>query len=89
MSVFFLRNRIVPGLRQSGCVDEIIFIQDNAPPQIVNPVKQLVKGYFRNARVVSCRFPTSLPPLSPDPNPCDFWLLSCLKDVVFSALIAH
>ncbi|GBL94545.1 hypothetical protein AVEN_235631-1 [Araneus ventricosus] len=80
-----LRNHVIPALQQRGCVDRIIFMQDGAPPQIANPVKQ----HFGNARIISRHFPTAWPSRSPDLNPCDFWLWGYLKDVVFSTQIAH
>ncbi|GFS99182.1 hypothetical protein TNCV_1600261 [Trichonephila clavipes] len=39
---------------------------------IANPVKQLLKGHFGNARVVSRHFHSAWLPQSPDPNLCDF-----------------
>lgn len=84
-----LRNHVIPALQQRGCVDEVIFMQDGAPPHIANPVKQLLKRHFGNARIISRRFPTAWPSRSPDLNPCDFWLWGYLKAVVFSAPIAN
>ncbi|GFX83210.1 uncharacterized protein TNCV_4988041 [Trichonephila clavipes] len=46
---FLLCNHDILDLQQCGCVDGIIFMQDGAPPHIVNPVKQLLKGHFENA----------------------------------------
>ncbi|GFW47237.1 uncharacterized protein TNCV_56901 [Trichonephila clavipes] len=63
-------------------------MQDGAPPRIANPVKQLLKGHFGNARVLS-RISQQSDPRSPDLNRCDFWLWGYLKDIVFSAPIAH
>lgn len=83
-----LRNHVIPVLQQRGCVDGIIFMQDGAPPHIANPVKQLLRRHFGNARIISRHFPTAWPPRSPDLNPCDFWLWGYLKDV-FSAPIAN
>ncbi|GBL59710.1 hypothetical protein AVEN_155745-1, partial [Araneus ventricosus] len=62
---------------------------DGAPPHIANPVKQLLKQHFGNARIISRHFPTAWPSRSPDLNPRDFWLWDCLKDIVFSTPIAH
>ncbi|GBN75379.1 hypothetical protein AVEN_8064-1 [Araneus ventricosus] len=84
-----LRNHVIPTLQQRGCVDRIIFMQDGAPPHIANPVKQLLKRHFGNARIISRQFPTAWPSRSPDLNPCDFWLWGYLKDFVFSTPIAH
>ena len=67
----------------------IIFMQDSAPPHIVNPVKQLLKRKFVNARIISSHFPTVCPSRSLDHNLCNFCLRVYLKDTVFSILIAH
>ncbi|GBN56822.1 hypothetical protein AVEN_33068-1 [Araneus ventricosus] len=62
---------------------------DGAPPHIANPVKQLLKRPFGNARIISRHFPTAWPSRSPDLNPLDFWMWGYLKAVVFSNPIAH
>ena len=83
-----LRNHVIPALQPRGCVDCIIFMQGGLPPLIANPVKQLLKRLFRNARGINHYFPTLWPSLSIDRNPCDLWLWGYLKDVVFSTPIA-
>ena len=55
----FLRNRVVTALQQRGWVDQIIFVQDGAPPHSASPVKRLLKQHFRNARNISRHFPTA------------------------------
>ena len=45
-------NHVIPALQQHGCVDQIIFIQDGAPPHIANAVKQL---HFVLVRIVGLR----------------------------------
>ncbi|GFW20390.1 uncharacterized protein TNCV_3458271 [Trichonephila clavipes] len=85
----FLRNHVISYLLHCGCVDEIIFMQDGIPRNIANVAKQLVKLHFGIARLFSRRFPTAWPPRSLDLNSCYFWLWDYLKDVVFSAPIAH
>ena len=84
-----LSNYVIPDLQELGCVDRIIFKQDGATPHIVNPVKHLIKRHFRNARIISHHFSTAWSSRSPGPNPCDFWLWSYLKDVLFSTPIAY
>ncbi|GBM90324.1 hypothetical protein AVEN_116314-1 [Araneus ventricosus] len=54
-----------------------------APPLLATPVKQLLNLHFVNDRIISRHFKTAWPPRSPDLNPCDFWLLGYLKDVVY------
>ncbi|GBL99571.1 hypothetical protein AVEN_68835-1 [Araneus ventricosus] len=83
------RNQLIPALQQRECVDSTIFMQDGAPPNIATPVKQLLNLHFGNDRIISCHFPTALPPRSPDLNPCDFWLWGYLKDVVYGGPIAN
>ena len=70
-------------------MDQIIFMQDGAPPHIANPVKQLLKRHFENARIISRHFFTGWLFRSPDLNPSDFWLWGYLKNVVFNTPIAH
>ncbi|GBM89651.1 hypothetical protein AVEN_22637-1 [Araneus ventricosus] len=69
-----LRNLLIPALRQLGCVDSTTFMQDGAPPHIATPVKQVLNLHFGNDRIISRHFPRACPPLSPDLNPCEFWL---------------
>ncbi|GBM90321.1 hypothetical protein AVEN_116311-1 [Araneus ventricosus] len=54
-----------------------------SPPLLATPVKQLLNLHFVNDRIISRHFTTAWPPRSPDMNPCDFWLLGYLKDVVY------
>ncbi|GBO11283.1 hypothetical protein AVEN_271758-1 [Araneus ventricosus] len=69
-----LRNQLIPALQQRGCVNSTIFMQDGSPPLIATPVKQLVNLHFGNDRIFCRHFPTARLQLSPDLNPCDFWL---------------
>ncbi|GFT65941.1 uncharacterized protein TNCV_1614731 [Trichonephila clavipes] len=69
---YLLRNHVITDLQQCGWVDGIIFMQNGVPPHIANPVKQMFKIHFGNARVTSRHFPTVWLPLSPDLNPCNF-----------------
>ncbi|GFW31808.1 hypothetical protein TNCV_5039781 [Trichonephila clavipes] len=77
----FLLQILPYDFKQRGCVEGIIFVQDGAPPHIVNPVKQLLKGHFRNASYQP-PFSYKLAIRSSDLNTCEFWLCSNLKDVV-------
>ncbi|GBM87610.1 hypothetical protein AVEN_119538-1 [Araneus ventricosus] len=69
-----LKSQLIPALQQRGCVDSTIFMQDGAPPHIATPVKQLLNLHFGDERIISRYFPTAWSQLSPDLNPCDFWL---------------
>ncbi|GBM45234.1 hypothetical protein AVEN_63841-1 [Araneus ventricosus] len=77
------RNFVIPQLQQRGCLQDIFFMQDGAPPHIDRRVKQLLTQYFSDARVISHHFPTALPPRSPDITTCDFWLWGFLKDNIY------
>ncbi|GBM95766.1 hypothetical protein AVEN_182714-1 [Araneus ventricosus] len=78
-----LRGFAIPQLQQHGCLQDIIFVQDGAPPHIDRRVKQLLRQHFTDARVISRHFPTAWPPRSPDVTPCDFWLWGFLKDNIY------
>ncbi|GFU19183.1 uncharacterized protein TNCV_4397671 [Trichonephila clavipes] len=56
-----LHNYVSQDFQQRGCADGIIFMQDGASPHIANPVKQLLKEHFINARFISLShyFPTA------------------------------
>ncbi|GBM07560.1 hypothetical protein AVEN_230002-1 [Araneus ventricosus] len=45
--------------------------------------------HFGNERIISRHFPTNWLPRSSDLIPCDFWLWSYLKHVVFSGPITN
>ncbi|GBN06504.1 hypothetical protein AVEN_202351-1 [Araneus ventricosus] len=51
-----LRNQLIPALQQRGCVDSTIFMQDDAPPHIATPIKQLLNLHCRNDRIISRYF---------------------------------
>ena len=55
------RNHFIPALQQRGCVNQIIFMQDGAPPHIAHPVKQLLKRPLGNARIIGHYFPSAYP----------------------------
>ena len=84
-----LRGHVIPAFQQLGCVDGIIFMQDDAPPHIATPVKQLLSAQFGDDRIISRHFSTTWPPRSPDLNPCDFCLWGYLKNVVYSGRIQN
>ncbi|GBM18011.1 hypothetical protein AVEN_238403-1 [Araneus ventricosus] len=84
-----LRNQLIPALQQRGCVDNTIFMQNGAPPHIETPVKQQLNMCFGKDRIISRHFTTAWPPLSPNLNPCDFWLWGYLKDVVYGGPMAN
>ncbi|GBN24129.1 hypothetical protein AVEN_153142-1 [Araneus ventricosus] len=61
-----LRNFIIPHLQQRGCLQDIIFRQDDAPLHIDRHVKQLLRQHFTDALVINRHFPKAWPPRSPD-----------------------
>lgn len=63
-------------------IENIIFMQDGAPPHIFNPVKQFLRNTFGD-RIISRQFPVIWPARSPDLNPADLWLWGYLKERVF------
>ncbi|GBO39959.1 hypothetical protein AVEN_107801-1 [Araneus ventricosus] len=67
-----LRDFLIPQLQQRGCLQDIIFMHDGAPPHIDRQVKQLLRQHFTDERVLSLHFPTSWAPRSPDITPCHF-----------------
>ncbi|KAJ4451783.1 hypothetical protein ANN_03255 [Periplaneta americana] len=74
-------NFVIPRLRNHD-MENIIFVQDGAPPYIFIHAKQLITQMFGN-HVINRHFPRMWPPRSPDFNPADFWLWSYLKEQVF------
>ncbi|GBN97941.1 hypothetical protein AVEN_72146-1 [Araneus ventricosus] len=77
-----LRGFVMRQLQQRGCLRDIIYMQDGAPPHIDRRVKQLLRQHFTDSWVISRHFPTAWPPRSPDITPCDFWL-GFLKDNIY------
>ncbi|GBN56348.1 hypothetical protein AVEN_11437-1 [Araneus ventricosus] len=67
-----LRDFAISRFQQRGCLQDIIFMPDGAPPHIDRRVKQLLIQHFTDARVISRDFPTAWPPLSPDITPRNF-----------------
>ena len=57
-------------------------MQDGAPSHIAKLVKKLLHDIFGADEVISKGFKNIWPPLSPDLNPCNFYLWRHLKDMV-------
>lgn len=76
-----LHDYAIPSLRHQN-IENIIFMQDGAPPHIFKPVKQFLSNTFGD-RVISRQFPVTWPARSPDINPADYWLWGDLKERVF------
>ena len=58
-------------------------MQDGATPHIAKPVKNLIHDIFGVNRVISRGFENAWPSGLPGLNPCDFYLLGHLKDMVY------
>ncbi len=63
-------------------IDEIVFMQDGAPPHFSRDVRAWLDETFPD-RWIGRRGPTEWPPRSPDLTPCDFWLWGHLKHLVY------
>ncbi|GBO43343.1 hypothetical protein AVEN_246820-1 [Araneus ventricosus] len=77
-----LRDFVIPQLKQSGCLQDIIFMQAY-PPHIDRRVKQLLRQHFTDAWVIIRHFPTAWPESLPDNIICDFLLCGFLKDNIY------
>ncbi|GBM72724.1 hypothetical protein AVEN_189647-1 [Araneus ventricosus] len=77
-----LRDFVIPQLQQRGCLQDIIFMQDGAPPHIDRRVKHLLRQHFTDSRLISSHFPTTSSPHSLDITPFDFRLWGFLKDKI-------
>lgn len=78
-----LRDDVIPQLKRRRKCSSTIFMQDGAPPHIYTPVKELLTKTFSAQRVISRNFPQPWPSRSPDINPCDFYLWSHMKQIVY------
>jgi hypothetical protein len=79
-----LRNHVIPQLQRLRVMNDIIFMQDGAPPHIHKDVKSFLIEKFTSDRVISRNFAQFWPLRSPDLNPCDYWLWGALKGAVYS-----
>ena len=78
-----LREQLIPALQERYCLKTTVFMQDREPPHIAKPVKKLLQDTFGADRVISRSFENIWPPYSPDFNPCDFYLLGHMKDMLY------
>ena len=79
----FLHNHVLPVLQEHHCVDRTIFMHDGSPPHIATPMQRLLSAHFEDDWIISCHFPTTWLPRSPDLNSCNFWLLGYLNNAVY------
>lgn len=78
-----LQTFVVPELRDRNLLHTTIFQQDGARPHTAGIVEDYLRAQFTDDRVISLGFPTEWPPRSPDLTPCDYWLWSHLKEIVY------
>ncbi|GFX81182.1 uncharacterized protein TNCV_1911741 [Trichonephila clavipes] len=75
--------------RRKNCLNQIIFILDDAPPQTDVSVQHLLCHYFTERRVAAFRFTFACPPRSPDLTLCDFWLKGYLKSKAYVSALSN
>lgn len=77
-----LQNYVIPELLQRNALNDIVWMQDGAPPHIATSVRRVLEQHFGD-RVISRHFPFPWPPRSPDLTPMDFWFWGYLKSRVY------
>jgi len=73
--------KLVPELVGNDFKNQV-FMQDGASPHTAKATLELLKKHF-GARIIIYKCENFWPPLSPDINPCDFYLWGYTKDKVF------
>ncbi|GFW07462.1 uncharacterized protein TNCV_3915951 [Trichonephila clavipes] len=77
-----LKNYVLPELRRRNALNDIVWMQDGAPPHIARSVKRLLDQHFGD-RIISRYYPFPSPARSPDLTPMDFWFWGYLKSTVY------
>lgn len=77
-----LKNDIIPSLMTLPQYNQILFMQDGAPPHWSLAVREFLGETF-GANWIGRDGPIQWPPRSPDLTPCDFFLWGFLKDLVY------
>lgn len=77
-----LKNYVLPELRRLNALNDIVWMQDGAPPHIARSVKRLLDQHFGD-RIISRYYPFPWPARSPDLTPMDFWFWGYLKSRVY------
>ncbi|GFV18026.1 uncharacterized protein TNCV_168301 [Trichonephila clavipes] len=75
-------NYVLPELRRRNALNDIVWMQDGAPPHIARSVKRLLDQHFGD-RIISRYYPFPSPARSPDLTPMDFWFWGYLKSTVY------
>ncbi|GFT14517.1 uncharacterized protein TNCV_4004611 [Trichonephila clavipes] len=80
-----LKNYVLPELRRWNALNDIVWMQDGAPPhrwRTSRSVKRLLDQHFGD-RIISRYYPFPWPARSPDLTPMDFWFWGYLKSTVY------
>lgn len=77
-----LENRVWPALSTFDNIENMVFMQDGAPPHFASNVRQWLDNRFPG-RWLGRRGPHEWPARSPDLTPCDFFLWGWAKDEVY------
>ncbi|GFV34312.1 uncharacterized protein TNCV_4023271 [Trichonephila clavipes] len=77
-----LKNYVLPELRRRNALNNIVWMQDGAPPHIARSVKRLLDQHFGD-HIISRYYPFPWPARSPDLTTMDFWFWGYLKSTVY------
>ena len=66
------KNYILPELSRRTALNDIVWMQNGAPPHIARSVKKLLDQHFGD-RIISRHYPFPWPARSPDLTLMDFW----------------
>ncbi|KFM72141.1 Transposable element Tcb1 transposase, partial [Stegodyphus mimosarum] len=78
-----VKDYVVRELQQRNLANDIVWMQDNAPPYVATCVRQVLQLRFGD-RVVSRNFAVSWLPRSPDLIAMDYWPWDRLKSTVYT-----
>lgn len=83
-----LQNRFLPAVQQFQEFNEVVFMQDGAPPHWSKSVRDWLSATFPNRWMGRNSPNLPWPPYSPDLTPMDFFLWGWTKSQVYGAPIA-
>ena len=78
-----LRNKVWPIINAWDNIEDLIFMQDGAPPHFAIVVREWLNAQFPG-KWIGCRGSHEWTARSPDLTPCDFFLWGWLKEQVYS-----
>ena len=79
-----LQERVWPIVSAWDNANNIVFMQDGAPPHFARPVREWLDDHFPE-RWMGRQGPHEWPARSPDLTPCDFFLWGWAKEQVYCA----